>query len=158
MPRVAITSATLTASMPRSRKSSEATSTAVRRVWAASSRDRRTRRFLRIEAELLAEGAVEDACGQVAAQPSQRAGALAHRVAQARFPGGSRLEHCLGHDLRIVAAVHAGANVLAGVHPGRRVVAEWAVCDDPVGLEARAHESRLDQRRADAERARLVIE
>src|SRR5438128_11576802 len=117
MPSVAITSPTLTSSMPRSRKSPDAARTAFRRVRAASSRERRTVPSRRVEPELLAERAVEDARRQVSAQPRQQARALARGVAQAWLFRGGRLEHHLRHDLRILAAVDVGAALLASAPP-----------------------------------------
>src|SRR3982751_2701462 len=101
MSTAAITSPTLTDSMPRSRKRREAASNALLRVRAVASRDRRTRTS--IKAELLAQRAVEDALGQIAAQAREQANAFAHRVAQPRLLGRRCLQHRFRHDRRIFA-------------------------------------------------------
>src|SRR5690348_16572526 len=113
MPTPAITSPTLTGSMPRSRKSCAAAFTAPRRVRAVSSRDRRMRSSLDVEPVLLAERPVEHARRHEPAQPREQAGAPAHRIAQARLASRRRFDHRLGDEGWIVAGVRAVANALA---------------------------------------------
>src|ERR1041385_3744650 len=97
MPTLAITSPTLTESMPRWRKSCVAASTALRRVRAVSSRERRMSSSLDVQPVLLAQGAVENARRHEAAQAREQAGAPSRWIAQARLASGGRLDHRLGN-------------------------------------------------------------
>src|SRR5438874_2095103 len=151
MPTRAITSPTLTGSMPRSRKSCAAASTALRRVRAVSSRDRRMRGSLDVEPELLAERAVENARRHEPAQPREQAGAPARRIAQARLACRGGSDHRLRDQRWIVAGVRALANALPRAISRGSIVLDGAVRGSAVALELRSRPCRLDQRGADAE-------
>src|SRR5438552_12529590 len=153
MPRLAITSPTLAESMPRSRKSCAAASTALRRVRAASSRDRRMPISQDVESVLLAERAVENARGHEPAQPREQPGALSRRIAQAWLPSGGGFDHRFGYHGRIVAGVQAVATALARALPCRGIVLDRRVRGGRVVRELRACPCRLDQHGADAKPA-----
>src|SRR5258708_9115686 len=111
-----------------------------------------------VDVKLFAERTIEQARRHEASQLRQRAGALADLVAKPRPRLGKRVCDCLGDDQRVVASLEARVDASTHAFAGRDVVVDALCCLRRILVEARLHESRLDEQGSDSEGSNFVVE